>query len=123
MKNILLRLLVNSLSIFVTAWILQEGVTLHGIDAAIVVALVLTLLNVFLKPLLILFTLPATLFTFGLFLFVINALIILIASNLVEGFAVRSFWWALLFSLILTFVNSLLYRLGGGEPQEAPPTR
>jgi len=123
MKNILLHLIVNSFSIFVTAWILQEGVTLHGIDAAIVVALVLTLLNVFLKPLLILFTLPATLFTFGLFLFVINALIILIVSNLVEGFAVRSFWWALLFSLILTFMNSLLYRLGGGEPQESPPTR
>lgn len=123
MKNFLLRLIINSLSVFFTAWILQEGVHLAGFFAAIIVALVLALLNAFLKPLLILFTLPATIFTFGLFLFVINALIILLASNLVGGFQVDNFWWALLFSLILTFVNSLLFKLGEDSSGGQQPPR
>lgn len=123
MKNFLLRLIINSLSVFFTAWILQEGVHLDGFFAAIIVALVLALLNAFLKPLLILFTLPATIFTFGLFLFVINALIILLASNLVGGFQVDNFWWALLFSLILTFVNSLLFKLGEDSSGGQQPPR
>jgi putative membrane protein len=62
------------------------------------------------KPLLILLTLPITILTLGLFLFVINAIIILIASSLVNGFRVDGFGWALLFSLLLSLVTSLLYR-------------
>jgi putative membrane protein len=52
-------------------------------------------------------TLPATLITFGLFLFVINAVIILMVGHFIDGFAVNSFWWALLFSIVITFINSL----------------
>ena len=67
---------------------------------AVIVALVLSLLNFLVKPLLVILTLPVTIITFGLFLLVINALIILMAGGLVSGFAVDGFWWALLFSLL-----------------------
>ncbi len=117
MRSILLRLLVNTLSVFFTAWILGDAVQLDGITTAIGVAIVLAILNVFLKPLLIFFTLPATIFTFGLFLFVINAVVIMIADSLLSGFSVANFWWALLFSLVLSFISSLLWNLG--EEREA----
>jgi putative membrane protein len=73
-------------------------------------AVVLGLLNIFVKPLLIILTLPITIFTFGLFLFVINALIILLAAKFVNGFRVDGFWWALLFSLLLSILTSFLYK-------------
>lgn len=92
----------------VCAYILP-GVHVDGFGNAILVALSLALLNQFVKPLLILFTIPATIFTFGLFLLVINALIILLADWIVrDGFEVEGFWWALLFSLVLTLVKSVL---------------
>ncbi len=112
MRSIVLRLLVNTLSVLFTAWILGDAVQLNGVGTAIGVAIVLGLLNVFIKPILILFTLPATLFTFGLFLFVINALVIMIADSMLSGFGVANFWWALIFSLVLSFINSLLRNLG-----------
>lgn len=85
-----------------------KGVEVDGWTTALIVALVLGLLNIFVKPLLVLFTLPATIFTMGLFLLVINALIIMLCDALVDGFEVRGFWWALLFSLILSFCQSLV---------------
>ncbi len=110
--NLLLKLIVNTLSIFVTAWILGDAVVLSSFWTAIVVALVLAVFNVTLKPLLIFFTLPATIISFGLFLFVINALIIMAADALISGFEITNFWWALLFSLVLSLVNGLLFSLG-----------
>ena len=71
----------------------------------------LGLLNVSVKPLLILFTIPATIVTLGLFILAINAFIIMIADWIIPGFEVSSFWWALLFSLLLSFINSLFERL------------
>lgn len=115
MNSLLIRLVVNTLSVFLTAWILSPYVQLNGFVTAIIVAIVLGLLNLTIKPLLILFTIPATLVTFGLFLFVINALVIMAADSLVGGFSVANFWWALLFSLLLSFINSLLFRLGEGS--------
>lgn len=127
MNSIVIRLIVNTLSVFFAAWILQEGVELQGFTTAILVAIVLALLNLFIKPILVLFTLPATIFTFGLFLFVINALIILLADNLIPDtqFAVRNFWWALLFSLIVSLINSMLYKLGDNRrrPSSGPPNQ
>src|SRR5690606_12989827 len=76
---------------------------------AIVLAVVLALLNFLVKPILILFTLPVTILTLGLFLLVINALIILFAENLVPGFQVAGFWWALIFSLLLSFMQAVLH--------------
>lgn len=112
MKSILLKLIVNTLSVFIAGWILGSAVALDSFWTALIVALVLAVFNATLKPLLVLFTLPVTLLTFGLFLFVINALIILLASELVGGFHVANFWWALLFSLVLSLVNGLLFSLG-----------
>ena len=68
------------------------------------------MLNAIVKPILIFLTLPITLVTFGLFLFVINAVIILIADNFINGFRVDGFWWALIFSLLLSVLTSLLYK-------------
>ncbi|HNS45795.1 MAG TPA: phage holin family protein, partial [Bacteroidales bacterium] len=76
---------------------------------AILVAVVLALLNFFLKPLFIILTIPFTILTLGLFLLVINAVIILIADHLIGArFEVDGFWWALLFSLIISAINSLI---------------
>lgn len=84
------------------------GIHITNYWTAIIVILVLAILNVFVKPLLVLLTLPLTIFTFGIFLFVINAVIILIGSEFVKGFRVDGFWWALLFSVILSLLNSFL---------------
>lgn len=80
--------------------------------SALWVALALAFLNSIVKPLLTLLTIPITIFTFGFFLLIINALIIGIADTMVSGFAVDGFWWALLFSIVLSlctgFLNSVL---------------
>lgn len=110
--NLVLKLIVNTLAVFLTAWILGDAVTLSGFGTAILVALVLAIFNITIKPLMVLLTLPFTLVTFGLFLFVINALVIMAAASLIDGFEVLNFWWALLFSLVLSVVNSLMMRLG-----------
>ncbi|MBW3518196.1 phage holin family protein [Flavobacterium sp. NKUCC04_CG] len=103
----IIRLLVTTLIVVLLANILP-GVAVDGFTSGLWAALVLGLLNMFLKPLLVFLTLPATLITLGLFLFVINAVIILLCSYFVGGFHVNGFWAALLFSIVLTFVQSIL---------------
>ncbi len=105
----IMRIIVTSVIAFGLSYILS-GVHIRNFWSAIVVAIVLAVLNAIVKPILILLTLPITLFTFGLFLFVINAIIVLIAGEFVKGFVVDGFWWALLFSLLLSILTSLLYR-------------
>jgi putative membrane protein len=87
-----------------------KGVQVDDFWTAIIFAVVLAVLNVFAKPLLIILTLPVTLLTLGLFLFVINALIVLLASKFVEGFRIANFWWGLLFSLLLSLIMSVIDR-------------
>lgn len=106
--NLLLRWLITTVAVLLAAYLLP-GVTIAGVLTAIIVALVLGIINVFLKPLLIILTLPITLLTFGLFVFVINALLVMLTANLVPGFAVANFWWALLFSLIVSLVTSFFH--------------
>jgi putative membrane protein len=110
--NFLIRLLVNALAAMVTAYLLP-GVRIDNFRSALILALVLAILNLLVKPILILLTLPVTIITLGLFLLVINAIIILIASNLVKGFRVDGFIWALLFSLVLTIVSGIMNSLAG----------
>lgn len=105
----IIRLLVVAAVAFILAQFLP-GVHVDRYLTALWFAVVLGILNAFLKPLLILFTLPLTLFTFGLFLFVINTIIVLLASDWVNGFDIDSFGWGLLFSLLLTFITSLLFK-------------
>lgn len=104
-----MRIIVTSIVAFGLSYVLS-GISIDTFWTAIVVAIVLAILNAIVKPVLIIFTLPITLFTLGLFLFVINALIILLAEYLVTGFRVEGFWWALLFSFLLSLVSSLLYQ-------------
>lgn len=112
--NFLIRLLVTALAAMLSAYLLP-GVTIKDFTTALILALVLAVLNLLVKPILILLTLPATILTLGLFLLVINAVIILLASNLVKGFKVDGFWWALIFSLVLTVVNSIMHSIAGGD--------
>lgn len=105
------------INIFITALLVialayfMPGIRVDSFFTAIIVALVLGLLNIFIKPLLVLFTLPVTIFTLGLFLLVINALIVMLCDELVNGFDVADFWRALLFSLVLSFCQSLISSL------------
>ena len=106
--KLIIRLLVSAAVAFILAQVLP-GVHVKGYGTAIWFAVVLGLLNAFLRPLLIVFTLPLTIITFGLFLFVINTITVLLASNWVEGFEIDSFGWGLLFSLLLTLLTSMLF--------------
>jgi putative membrane protein len=110
--NWLIRLLLNGLAVVLTAYILP-GVSVEDYGTALIVALILAIVNVLVKPILVILTIPITILTLGLFLLVINAAIILFIDNLVTGFTVGGFWWALLFSLILSVFNSLFNDLAG----------
>ena len=104
--RIISRILLYTAAVLITAWILP-GITVAPFWVAIVVAVILSLLNALLKPLLVILTIPITILTLGLFLLVINALIIMLAGAIVPGFEVANFWWALLFSIILSLIASL----------------
>ncbi|MEN8789412.1 MAG: phage holin family protein [Flavobacteriaceae bacterium] len=106
--KLILRILLSALAVVILAKILP-GIGVDSYTTAIIVAIIISLLNFIVKPLLILLTLPVTILTLGLFLLIINALIILMADGLIDGFQVQSIWWALLFSLLLSFLQSIFY--------------
>jgi len=103
--KILIQLLLNAAVIYLGAMILP-GVRVDGHWTAIVVAIVLGLLNTFIRPLLVILTIPITIVTLGLFLLVVNALMIELTDYFVSGFKVTTFWWALIFGLLITILNS-----------------
>ncbi len=102
----ILQIMVSSIALLVADY-LMDSVRFEKSWVAIVTAIVLALLNTFVKPLLVLLTLPATILTLGLFMLVINAAMILLAREIVPGFSVDGFWYALLLSLFLSLVNGL----------------
>lgn len=104
MINAIITILVNSVGIFVIGYLLK-GVELKGFLTAVWVALLLGLVNLFIKPVIAFLSLPLTILTFGLFILVINALMLMLVDALVDGFRIRNFWWALLFGLILSILN------------------
>ncbi|MBT8281924.1 MAG: phage holin family protein [Muriicola sp.] len=106
--KLILRVLLSALAVVLLANLLG-GVQVDSFVTAIIVAVVLSLLNFIVKPILVIFTLPVTILTFGLFLLIINAVIILLADQLVSGFSVDNIWWALLFSLLLSFLQSVFF--------------
>lgn len=101
------RVIVMTLATLIAAYLLP-GVEVKSIWTAVLTAIVIAVLNNFLRPILIVVTLPFTIVTMGLFLLVINALIILLASAIVTDFEVENFWYALLFSVLLTMLNYVL---------------
>ncbi len=104
----LLQIVLTGLIVLILSSILG-GVYVADFFTAIVVAAILALLNLFIKPILLILTLPVTVVTFGLFLLAINAFIILMADWLIEAFRVDGFWWAVLFSILLSFLQSIAF--------------
>jgi putative membrane protein len=108
--KLIVKLLLTALAVVILSKILP-GVAVDGYGNAIIVAIVIALLRLIVKPILVILTLPITIVTFGLFLLIINAFIIEIASYFISGFAVKTIWWALLFSLLLSLFQSILFSL------------
>jgi putative membrane protein len=121
MTKWLIKIMVCAVNAFILAYILP-GIEIKDMLTALLVAIVLSLLDAVVKPLLVLFTLPATILTLGLFLFVINACIILIDDHFVHGFKVESFWHALLFSVLLSFFNSFVHKKAWPEEKKNKTT-
>ncbi len=105
--QILISLLLSSLAIFVTAYILP-GVHVDTFMSAVVMAIVLGAINAFVKPVLVFFTLPINILTLGLFLVVINAIVVLLAAAITPGFTIDGFLWAIIFSVIVSIVGTIL---------------
>lgn len=110
--NFIIRIIITALVAYGLSTLLT-GVHIPDFKDALIFALVLALLNTFIKPLLVIFTFPITIVTLGLFLFVINALIILLADYFMDGIKIDGFWWALIFSLILSVVSSVAQSMFG----------
>jgi putative membrane protein len=106
--KVILRILLTAFAVLIISHFLK-GVMVDDYTSAVIVAAVLGLLRLIVKPILVILTLPVTILTLGLFLFVINAVIVLFASNLIAGFTVSGFWVALLFSLLLSLFQSILF--------------
>ena len=104
------KVLLTAFAVLVIAKILP-GVQVDSYGTAIWVAFIVGILFSILKPILVILTLPVTILTLGLFLFVINAAMILLANSWIDGFSVSGFWTALLFSIILSFFESILHKI------------
>ena len=116
--NYILKILLSAIAVFALANILP-GISIQSYATAIIVAIVIGLLNTLVRPILILFTIPITIITLGLFLFIINAIIVLIAGYFISGFTVTGIGWALLFSILLSILQSILHKLLKDNKKEA----
>lgn len=108
--RILIKWLVTTAAILISAYFLP-GVSVRSLGAALVTAFVLGLINAVIRPILLIFTFPLTILTLGLFIFVLNALLVLLTSAIVPGFHVAGFGWALIFSLLFSVVSFILHRI------------
>ena len=104
----LLKLIVSTLAIILVSYFMKDEIHFTEPTDYLVVAMVLAFLNAVVKPIFVFFTIPLTIFSLGLFLLVINAMIILITDHFVEGFKVDGFWIALKFSILLSLTTSIL---------------
>lgn len=100
------NILVSSLGFFIIGYILS-GVYIKNYWTALGAAILLALINAFVKPIIVFLTLPLTFITLGLFLLVINALMLMLIDAVMDGFKIDNFWWALLFSILLSLLNAI----------------
>ncbi|MDM5292720.1 phage holin family protein [Peribacillus simplex] len=107
--NIIMRFLINGLVLLVIDWLL-DSITIKSYGTALLAVFILSIMNLLVRPILLLITLPITILTFGLFSFIINAFTFQITSYVVSGFVIHSFWGALIGSLLLSFIQSLLIK-------------
>lgn len=103
--RLIIRLLITAVSAFLLSKILN-GVHFDSFGSTIIFAIVLGILNMIVRPILSILSLPITIITLGLFSFVINAIIILMCDYFMDSMQVVGFWWALLFSILLSLVTS-----------------
>lgn len=108
--QILLYILISSITIFIAAQILP-GVHLASYATAVIVAVVLGIVNSIIRPILLILTLPINILTLGLFTFVIMGAMVMLTSAIVPGFKVDSFWWAMGFAIALWIINSFLSKI------------
>lgn len=134
MKKLLLKLIISTIAIIIAVWLLPginiyglghdvQSISLTGIKYAFYLALVLSVLNVTLKPILKFLSFPFTIVTLGLFLLVINAVVVLIADWLMESVDINGFLWAMIFSVFITVVNWFLLKVFGVNDKETKKTR
>ena len=102
--------LINSVSVFITAKVLS-GVEIKNFWAAVWVAAGLSLVNVLIKPFITILSIPFIILTFGLFVFVINALLVMLVDKFVDGFKIKNFGWAVAFSFIMSIISSVLMKV------------
>jgi putative membrane protein len=108
--NFIIRMLLSALAVIILSYVLP-GVEVNTFTTALLVAIALSLLNFLVKPILVILTLPITIVTLGLFLLIVNAIIILLAANFIDGFQVANIWWAIAFSVLLSCLQSILYSI------------
>lgn len=108
--SFLIKVLAIAVAAYFAAWLLP-GVDIASVQTAVIVALVFAFLNAIVKPILIILTIPITILTLGLFLLIINIIIVKITDSLIDGFTVKDWVSALLFSLIVSFVSSVLNKI------------
>ena len=108
LMNFIIRIIVTGAVAFGLAQVLS-GIHVDTFWTAIVFALVLAIINAVIRPILVILTIPISILSLGLFLLVINALTVLLASKFVKGFSIDGFWWALLFGLLLSILSSILF--------------
>jgi len=106
--HLIIKLLINAAAVFFFGAILR-GVEVKNFSTAIWVAIVLALLNVFVKPIITFFSIPFIIITLGLFVLIINTLIVMLADWLIEGLKIKNFGWALIFSVLMSLVNMVLF--------------
>lgn len=113
--RLIARWAAGTVAIWAVGWLLHPHIQVQDFATAIWAGLALGLLNALLRPILVFFTLPATIFTFGLFLLAINAFILVLVGQLVAGVTIDGFGWALLGALLISIISALLYNLIGPE--------
>ena len=110
----IITILLSSIAVFVTANILP-GIKIEGFGTAVIVAIVLGVINAFIRPILLILTLPINILTLGLFTFVIIGGLVLLVSAIVPGFQVNGFWWAVAFGIVCAIINAFLNALNPAE--------
>ncbi len=119
MKGILIRWFILTLAILLSAYVI-DGIIVTGFFPALLAAAVLGILNAFFRPILLILTLPVNILTFGFFTFVINALLLKMASGVITGFDIRGFWAAVLGALVISVVSWLLNSFVSGQGRVGP---
>jgi putative membrane protein len=102
--DLIIKLLVNALAVFALSYVLK-GVHVKSLGSALLVAIVLALVNTFVRPIVVFLTIPISVLTLGLFILVINALMVMLVDWMMDGLKVENFWWALLFSVLMSLIN------------------